>query len=288
MKIVVIVLVAFSAVQGFKPKCRSSFETMLSPDCGSLYQCVWGKPVSTPSCPSGQLFSRTRKVCVRKNSQHDDCTGTFTVQADVDVDDVCEENLCQNGGSCTDVGDKIAVCSCPPNYTGKYCETVVQSFTMPQLCAVNPNIKMPHPTECQLYYDCSHTYDTVPRFFEQHMKECPYPQQFSDITLTCESFEDVTCGTRTDYKSACDYRSYKCPVAHCYPCDLTLPSCEGFSDGMHAHATKVGSPEFMICLSERIVQTGTCPVDKDTLQQTFVKDGQCSLPQRYTKPFDFP
>ena len=66
---------------------------------------------------------------------------------------------------------------------------------------------IPHPTECQLYYDCSFTYDgPIPRFFEQHMKECDYPAYFNTETNTCDfDFENVDCGNRARHIDACKY-----------------------------------------------------------------------------------
>ncbi|XP_021365437.1 uncharacterized protein LOC110458159 [Mizuhopecten yessoensis] len=283
---IVAIVIMISAVQGFEPRCRNSFDVVMSPDCRTLYRCIWSRPEAMPSCPTGQLFSRTYKVCVPENSIYDDCKGVYTVHAD--KDEPCEDKPCKNGATCTGLGDdKGYYCTCPPTHTGTTCETVVQGVSMSLLCAANPSLMIPHPTECQLYYNCSHTYNTVPRYFEQHMQECPYPQLFSTHTHSCQAFENVTCGARTEHKSACKYISNKCPVAHCYPCDLTLPSCEGLDDGIHAHATKVGSPYFMVCKSERTVETGTCPVDEKTGQPTFVKDGQCDFNSRTGAADDF-
>ncbi|XP_060076449.1 neurogenic locus notch homolog protein 1-like [Ylistrum balloti] len=276
MKFIVVLAVAISAAQGFEPKCRNSFDAVLSPDCRTLYQCIWGRPMEMPPCLSGLVFSRTYRVCVPEKSKYDDCKGTHTVETG--KDDACENKPCKNGATCTGLGDdKGFFCTCPPTHTGATCETAIQSLPITQLCSADPSMLIPHPTECQLYYNCSHTYHTVPRYFEQHLLECPYPQFFSTQTHSCQVFDDVTCGIRTEHKSACEYISNKCPIAHCYPCDLAYPSCQGLPDGIHPHASKVGSPEFMVCRSERTMETGTCPMDKKTAQQTFVKNGQCSI-----------
>lgn len=69
----VVFVTMLAAVQGFEPKCESMFATVLSPDCRVLYQCVQGRPVPMPACPSDLVFSRTYKVCVTQGSIYDDC-----------------------------------------------------------------------------------------------------------------------------------------------------------------------------------------------------------------------
>ncbi|XP_062607300.1 slit homolog 1 protein-like isoform X3 [Saccostrea cucullata] len=83
-----------------------------------------------------------------------------------------------------------------------------------KLCQQNSSLVLPHPRECQLYYDCSTKYNTLPPNFVQHMRECPFPDLFSLQTLRCEDYRHVTCAERTEYKTACKYRANQLNVYH--------------------------------------------------------------------------
>ena len=72
-----------------------------------------------------------------------------------------------------------------------------------ELCRAQPHLVFPHPDECQLYYNCSVTYVTVPTHLEQHLVECPYPSLFSTQSLQCENFTEVCCGFRKEIKDKC-------------------------------------------------------------------------------------
>ncbi|XP_069142729.1 protein jagged-1a-like [Argopecten irradians] len=270
-----LVLALGSHVWAEKAVCRSDFESFVDKECQTMWQCVWGKAIKMPGCPAKDLiFSKRYKVCVRKGSEFDDC--------DTDIntfkpDKPCADKPCKNGATCTGLGDgKGFFCTCPPTHTGPTCETVVTNLDIATICAHSPDLVIAHPKECQLFYNCSHTYPTIPRFFEQNMQECPYPQLFSTETKKCEAFEDVQCTYREEHKSGCDYRHIKCPVAHCVPCDIRFPSCESLQDGMYPHTTRVGTPWYMVCKKGRTVSTGVCPVDQSTRKQLYVTNGSCS------------
>ncbi|WAR27122.1 hypothetical protein MAR_012826 [Mya arenaria] len=113
----------------------------------------------------------------------------------------------------------------------------------------------PHPTECQAFYNCSVRYTHgIPRFFEQHLVECPYPQLFNTETKQCDHFENVKCGSRAEIKDGCQYRSNQCPVARCRPCSVDLPSCIGKRDGINVHPAKLWSPFYAVCYKERTIK----------------------------------
>ena len=80
------------------------------------------------------------------------------------------------------------------------------ALTIEEKCTYGATF-IPHPSECQLYYDCSFSYDgPIPRFFEQHMLECDYPAYFNTETNTCDfDFENVDCGNRARHIDACKY-----------------------------------------------------------------------------------
>lgn len=74
-----------------------------------------------------------------------------------------------------------------------------------KLCQQNSSLVLPHPHECQLYYDCSTKYNTLPPNFVQHMRECPFPDLFSLQTLRCEDYRHVRCDERVEFTTACKY-----------------------------------------------------------------------------------
>lgn len=66
-----------------------------------------------------------------------------------------------------------------------------------------------------------------------------------------------------------EYRRNQCPVAHCIPCSVRFPSCEGKSDGMHAHEIKMWSPYFVDCYKERMISERVCKADDNGRTQLF-------------------
>lgn len=46
----------------------------------------------------------------------------------------------------------------------------------------------------------------------------------------------------------------------CIDCEVNHPSCEGYSDGVHAHPVKTPSPYYMVCRDERFVREGVCDI----------------------------
>ncbi|WAR27180.1 hypothetical protein MAR_012884 [Mya arenaria] len=113
----------------------------------------------------------------------------------------------------------------------------------------------PHPTECQVFYNCSVRYTPeIPRFFEQHLVECPYPQLFNTETKQCDHFENVKCGTRTEFKNGCQYKSNMCGSKR---------------DGINVHPVKLWSPFYVVCYKERTVKEDRCQVDENGRTQLF-------------------
>lgn len=55
---------------------------------------------------------------------------------------------------------------------------------------------------CQLY--CNPDFKTF-YSFPNNFAECPYPEQFSDVTHRCENFTKVACGSRPQVKDYCEY-----------------------------------------------------------------------------------
>ncbi|KAL3853245.1 hypothetical protein ACJMK2_016801 [Sinanodonta woodiana] len=147
--------------------------------------------------------------------------------------------------------------------------TTKSPLTVEEQCGQDITAIIPHPTECQLYNNCSVNYTYVPRYFEQHLVECTYPKLFSTDTFKCEDFDTVNCGNRRETKSGCGYRALQCPVAHCIPCSVRTPSCEIRPDGIHPHPEKLWSPYFIVCKKERFMSEERCPADEEGRTQLF-------------------
>lgn len=60
------------------------------------------------------------------------------------------------------------------------------------------------------------------------------------------------------------YEANKCKSSHCIPCHIRYPSCEGYADGMNPWKGREGSPQYVVCQSERVVYQGECPRYADT------------------------
>lgn len=57
---------------------------------------------------------------------------------------------------------------------------------------------------CQLY--CNPNFKMYG--FPNNLAECPYPEQFSEVTHQCENFTKVSCGSRPQIKEYCKYCIY--------------------------------------------------------------------------------
>eukprot|EP00105_Crassostrea_gigas_P024280 XP_011444485.1 PREDICTED: uncharacterized protein LOC105340228 [Crassostrea gigas] len=123
------------------------------------------------------------------------------------------------------------------------------SVVVEEICQAYPTLIIPHPGECQLYYNCSLTYISVPVHLEQHMVECNYPDLFSEKTNKCEDFTKVCCGARTEFKDKCSYRHGN-QNGYCH-----FKSCIGDPDGM---VQIFNFHNFKICFKERLVGEGSC------------------------------
>ncbi|XP_052761462.1 uncharacterized protein LOC128204137 [Mya arenaria] len=197
-------------------------------DCTGYILCVFGKPMEMPPCPPGSVFSSSAKVCVPKGSTFDDCMKTTE----------------GSGGPMTISPDR-------------------GHLSPEERCNIDGDGVFPHPTECHAFYNCSvHNTPGMYQPFEQHEDECPYPQLFNTNTKQCDHFENVKCGTRTEFKDACNYKRNKCSMSHCIPCIYQFPNCEGKRDGINVDPVRLWTPSYAICYKERSVKTDQCQVDE--------------------------
>ncbi|XP_052781428.1 uncharacterized protein LOC128217983 [Mya arenaria] len=208
-------------------------------DCTGYYLCVFGNPVEMPPCPSGSVFSSSSNVCVNKGSIYDDCKKTTD----------------GSGSHVTESPD--------------------QGHLSPEeRCNLYGGV-FPHPTECQAFYNCSVRYTSIPRLYEQHLVECRYPQLFNTETKQCDNFENVKCGTRTEFKDGCQYKYKVCGGSHCMPCNERLPSCVDKGDGITIHPGRLWTPFYVVCYKERTIKTDRCKPDVDGAQFFHPEKNEC-------------
>ena len=98
----------------------------------------------------------------------------------------------------------------PSNTTTAPTTTVTEEIintttpTVAERCQNGSTAVFPHPTECQLYYNCS---NRVPQYypFEDYMEECIHPQLFDVVTMQCQNYSDVDCGQREELVEYCTF-----------------------------------------------------------------------------------
>ncbi|KAK3601571.1 hypothetical protein CHS0354_027815 [Potamilus streckersoni] len=226
-----------------------------------IFVCVLAKSLSQ-TAPQCKMFG------IHEIIPKDDCTGWYLCLWGQPV----EMPNCHKG----DVFSRSAHVCVPINSIYNDCplhvrviRTTQNPLTIDEQCSQNKSAIIPHPTECQLYYNCSVNYTYVPRYFEQHLVECPYPKLFSTDSFKCEEFDNVSCGNRKETKSGCGYRYLQCPVAHCIPCSIRVPSCELTPDGINPHPEKKWSPYYIVCRKERFISEERCPADEKGRTQLF-------------------
>jgi len=64
-------------------------------------------------------------------------------------------------------------------------------------CELFPGSIQPHPYQCAQYFDCG------PTIGGSYLRECKYPQLFDQVSMTCQNFTDVRCGSRIEPQSPC-------------------------------------------------------------------------------------
>lgn len=181
----------------------------------------------------------------------------------------CDDRPCKNGGYCMQVGSTYK-CYCRSGYTGPDCSLATSAIISNQ-CSGGTDL-LPHPTYCQLYYNCSAPTGNIPsRPQEQYLDECPYPQLFSAATNKCEPFYRVECGQRQVLVDYCDYWKQVC-TSTCKPCYIDHPSCSGLTDGIHGNPNKPNTPYFMSCYQNRTVYTSECRRDRLGTQMVYHGD----------------
>ncbi|XP_052780014.1 uncharacterized protein LOC128217140 [Mya arenaria] len=116
---------------------------------------------------------------------------------------------------------------------------------------------MPHPGECQLFYNCSRT--DSPFLLGNHVQECTYPDLFDATLLTCRDFRGVDCGPRVELVSGCEYKSNKCNGSHCKACYIRFPNCKGLPDGKIPINWQMFTQFYAECEKGRFIGKLECP-----------------------------
>ncbi|XP_069104084.1 LOW QUALITY PROTEIN: uncharacterized protein [Argopecten irradians] len=126
-------------------------------------------------------------------------------------------------------------------------------------CVSNPRALLPDMTNCARYIDCSKVDPT--RGLASMMDECPYPQLFSTRTSKCGNFIDVSCGSRYEPKSPCEYENTRnlCNGPMCQlECEERSPSCVGRPDGNNTFPDRQLTSFYISCMLERTLSVGIC------------------------------
>lgn len=101
--------------------------------------------------------------------------------------------------------------------------------TIDEVCIRHPNLIIKNADDCHRYYNCSGEdpglsgwvfYDFWP---SKYKHECHYPLMFSDVTMRCEHYTVVNCGTRFKPTWECQYFREQCKLSHCIPCEVRYP-----------------------------------------------------------------
>ncbi|XP_064606642.1 uncharacterized protein LOC135471362 [Liolophura sinensis] len=266
--------------------CPSSFSKLSDPeDCRYYLQCVFGKPVPMP-CPPSLGFSTKSKACVYlpvsdcaeggSNAMNEPTTfrPLATKKPEKPLKPLLQPtptsspeepsatiNITKTTEEPTTTFQPKSSESPTETTTEREKPVILQRFIDDE-CERNQRSRFPHPTECALYYDCSVIYKSIPKYFEQFLAECPYPQLFNDKTLRCESFNRVNCGRRREVKEPCDYLQNLCQTANCRPCNARFPSCGNQPDGINAWGEREWTPYFVQCDRGRLMEQGICEHNK--------------------------
>ncbi|XP_062619144.1 uncharacterized protein LOC134280715 [Saccostrea cucullata] len=111
------------------------------------------------------------------------------------------------------------------------------------------------------------------------MKECPYPNFFSEETQQCIN-KYISCGKSNEGSDECAY--FETNRSPHYFDNSIYPSGINKSDGLHEHSIRNLSPYYMICEKQHNVCEGYCPYDSFWKTVTFPFNGKC------TSPFEIP
>ncbi|KAK3589928.1 hypothetical protein CHS0354_034946 [Potamilus streckersoni] len=136
------------------------------------------------------------------------------------------------------------------------CALTLDPKNAARYCTANPGSKIENPENCAQYFDCSRPNSPIGPF--KH--ECPYPSLFSIPDMACKDFMQVTCGSRREPKSPCDYAANTCvgKGPECQPCENRFVTCEGRPDGNNTYPGRELTPFYASCFRNRTLTIYSC------------------------------
>ncbi|XP_060070649.1 uncharacterized protein LOC132550573 [Ylistrum balloti] len=235
-------LLCVAAVEALPVCANDTVGYVTDAGCQKVWRCAWGRLSAKPvfTCGQNMVFSEVLGMCVWQGQEHDDCSSS--------------------------------------SYTSDKSKTTrasaVHAVCRDELPAI------PHESECQLYYDCTtiqaslNVTDVEPTDGVS-LRECEYPDLFSDVTMKCESFINVNCGKRREPVDKCDYqkRSQCHSPETCSSCAMRYPSCKGQANGPHSDVTTSNPSSFVVCYNDRLVARGNCEKDRFGEMMVFYENG---------------
>lgn len=155
-----------------------------------------------------------------------------------------------------------------------------------ELCARHPKLIIKSMTGCHRYYNCSgedtelSRWTSIYRLWHSKFEhECHYPFLFSDETMQCENYTEVSCLNRYEPTWECRYFRLTCkPGMHCDSgsCGRKYITCEDKEDGLQPSPhQQLHYPNYITCDKGRRIHEGRCPVDALWGVQSFPYNGQC-------------
>lgn len=213
------------------------------------------------------VFAGVLVLCIASVNSVGICEGLFGVQWKMDPVDCSKFYWCMNGREyefkcpADSVVNQESRSCVPKGSSYDTCTFQRPQQLVPSICDMKAQTRIAHPESCAKFYDCSNKKTSGG---DPEVEECKYPFLFDEETMRCEHFSTTKCGRRFEPKNQCDYDSNKCRSAHCIPCHIRYPSCDGFGDGMNPWKGREGSPNYVICQEERVVYQGECPRYADT------------------------
>ncbi|KAH9514773.1 hypothetical protein Btru_023610 [Bulinus truncatus] len=247
--------------------------------CALYYDC--SQPSNRPGlgpweneCPDPLLFDEATYTCIkRKDGDNQFCGGR------PEPNGKCEYRLGCTDKNCTGLDDgphydpvspfteKFYICKNGTVVEKKTCEEdghifdpfrrdctdAIHEESVQKFCTKNPTAVFPDLGKCSLFYDCSQ--DSWHPALKPYQSECAYPRLFDQLTSSCASFLEVTCGRRRETIQPCDYVVGHCVDAGCIPC---VASCLGLRDGSNAYPGRVLTGFYLVCQRERTIDIRTC------------------------------
>ncbi|XP_052252894.1 uncharacterized protein LOC127859481 isoform X5 [Dreissena polymorpha] len=131
----------------------------------------------------------------------------------------------------------------------KQCTEIVNKTDAKPYCTANPNDVIAMPDDCAQYIDCT---VIIGNPTAEPVKECPYPDLFSTLSMVCQDFTTVQCDKRPEPMAPCEYEKLRCaPGNSTCNCPATLPSCVGLTNGNQPFPSRMWKPDFVICNKNR-------------------------------------